>query len=215
MRRFLTMTDAETALASSWQVMTIREKLSEWCREQQLTSKMKFRVQKPEKRWTLVNHRSSHGQLMKISHDQKHSQFHVRWKNSQFPYGRGEMIPHVPLYLTVPSMWVFWEMTSGPGFAFSVRHWKHIHVCFRPLVSDRHLFVSGLRPLVFGSHLFDVFPEFKFPYSVICGSTVDADLRQFTEALWVTSRRSYVKVDSDPAVSRVSCSCRCATTGAR
>ena len=35
------------------------------------TSKMKFRVQKPEKRWTLVNHRSSHGQLMKISHDRK------------------------------------------------------------------------------------------------------------------------------------------------
>ena len=29
MRRFLTMTDAETALASSWQVMTIRDKLSE------------------------------------------------------------------------------------------------------------------------------------------------------------------------------------------
>ena len=33
----------------------------------------------------VVNHRSSHGQLMKISHDRKHSQFHVRWKNSQFP----------------------------------------------------------------------------------------------------------------------------------
>ena len=36
-------------------------------------SKMKFRVQKLEKRWTLVNHRSSHGQLMKISHDRNHS----------------------------------------------------------------------------------------------------------------------------------------------
>ena len=37
------------------------------------TSKVKFRVQRPEKRWTLVNHRSSH------------RQFHNRWKNSQFP----------------------------------------------------------------------------------------------------------------------------------
>ena len=43
------------------------------------------RDRKSEKRWTLVNHRSSHGQLMKISHDRKHSHFHVRWKNSQFP----------------------------------------------------------------------------------------------------------------------------------
>ena len=85
MRRFLTMTDAETALASSWQVMTIRDKLSERCREQQLTLKMKFRVRKPEKRWTLVNHRSSHGQLVKISHDRKHSQFHVRWKKQPIP----------------------------------------------------------------------------------------------------------------------------------
>ena len=32
---------------------------------------------------------------------------------------------------------------------------------------------------------------------------------------WITSRRSYVKVDSDLAVCQVSCSCCCATTGAR
>ena len=33
---------------------------------------MKSRVQKPEKRWTLVNHRSSHGQFTrKISHDRE------------------------------------------------------------------------------------------------------------------------------------------------
>ena len=54
-----------------------------------------------------------------------------------------------------------------------------------------------------------------FPYSAVFGSTVDAGLCLSTEAFWVTSRRSYVKVDSDPAVRRVSCACRCATTGAR
>ena len=35
--------------------------------------RLKSRVRKPEKRWTFVNRRSSH------------SQFHNRWKNSQFP----------------------------------------------------------------------------------------------------------------------------------
>ena len=50
-------TDAETALASSWQVMTIRYKLSERRHEQQLRLKMKSRVQESEKRWTLVNRR--------------------------------------------------------------------------------------------------------------------------------------------------------------
>ena len=75
-------TDAETAaLASSLQVMTIRDKLS----MSRTTSEVENEIPCPET-GEEVDHRSSHGQFTrKISHDRKHSQFHVRWKNSQFP----------------------------------------------------------------------------------------------------------------------------------
>ena len=46
MRRFLTTTDAEIAWASSWQKMTIRDKVIESHHEQ--SQRLKFRVQKPD-----------------------------------------------------------------------------------------------------------------------------------------------------------------------
>ena len=51
-------------------------------------SEIDIRVWKPEKRWTLVNHRSSHNQFArKTSHNQFHSQLH-----SQFP--KFELVDH-------------------------------------------------------------------------------------------------------------------------
>ena len=45
-------------------------------------------------------------------------------------------------------------------------------------------------PLVTGSHLFA---------GLACCSTVDTMITSVYRGFWVTSRRSYVKVDSDPA----------------
>ena len=67
-------TDAEIALVSSWQRTLTRDKLSECL----VLQRLKSRVRKPEKRWTLVNR-------WIVWLDRKHSQFHDRWKNSQFP----------------------------------------------------------------------------------------------------------------------------------
>ena len=70
MRRFLMTTDAEIALASSWKRTMTKVKLSECL----VLQRLKSRVRKPEKRWTLVNQ-----QLWKINNQinsQRHSQFH-------------------------------------------------------------------------------------------------------------------------------------------
>ena len=55
MRRFLTTTDAEIALASSWQRTMTRDKLSECLGL--FVQRLKSRVRKPERRWTLLNRR--------------------------------------------------------------------------------------------------------------------------------------------------------------
>ena len=55
MRRFLTTTDAEIALASSWLRTMTRDKLSEYLGL--FGQKFKSRVRKPERRWTSVNRR--------------------------------------------------------------------------------------------------------------------------------------------------------------
>ena len=52
LRRFVTTTDAEMALASLWQKMTIRDHVIESHHE------LMFSVQKPERRWTWENRRS-------------------------------------------------------------------------------------------------------------------------------------------------------------
>ena len=55
MRRLLTTTHAEIALASSWRKMTTRDKLSESRHEQ--SQRLQSRIRQPERRWTLVNRR--------------------------------------------------------------------------------------------------------------------------------------------------------------
>ena len=77
------MTDAEIALANSWQRTMTRDKLSVCLGL--FIQRLKPRVREPEKRWTLVNR-----WLWKIDnqiHNQCHSHFH-----SQFP--QFELVDH-------------------------------------------------------------------------------------------------------------------------
>ena len=121
--------------------------------------------------------------------------------------------PRLPLVLFVPAQLV--------GHYFHarclVRQWIHILTsvlvafgatpCIRQSIARCWVLLRSTRTTVFWE------TTQCFRISAMLGTTVGTCTA--SEAFWTIFPFLFVKEDSDPAVCRVSCSCRCATTGAR